>query len=251
MGQKCFFAAPSGLTLTAKLIDDSSGLPGYDFTAQTVAEAPAGSGLYAATFDPSGLITGTYRIVGLRNNVGVCHYLADFTGTANELVRANEFTEQISADAIRSAVWDATTNQYQLPGSTGESLKDAAAGGGGGVQPPVVVYPVISQSPQRTNMTTLKAYIDETAEFDIAPIDASGNAVNPSGMTLKVVIEDRMTNDIETIDDAAITKTATSYSFKTVTSNTTLGQKTWSCRIVNDGNQVLSTGNYITTEAPN
>jgi len=250
MAQKVIFPAPPSLTLTAGLVDDSNQPFTYDFTSTSVTEEPSNSGVYVATFDPGGVITGNYRFCALKNSVGVAQYDIDFAGQMGELVNAVEFTGSatITPSEVASAVWDATLASYQNPGSTGEGLADA--GGGGGTNP-VVVYPVISNSPQRTNETTLKAYIGESSPFDVAPVDAQGNAVDTTGMTLQVTIEDRQTNDVEVIADGAITKTATSYSFTTVTSNITLGQKTWSCRNIAGGDLVISTGNYVVSPAPN
>ena len=250
MAQKVIFPSLPSQTLVCKLVDDDNQPFTYDFTSSSVVEEPALSGVYVATFDPGGIITGNYRLCVLASNIGVAQFDVDFQGQFGEMVNAVEFTGDttINPNEVAAAVWDASLASYQNPGSTGEGLSDA--GGGGGTNP-VVVYPVISNSPQRTNETTLKAYIGESSPFDVAVVDAQGNPVDTTGMTLQVTIEDRQTNDVEVIADGAITKTATSYSFTTVTSNTTLGQKTWSCRNIASGDLVISTGNYVVSPAPN
>jgi hypothetical protein len=210
MSQKVIFPSLPAQTLVCKLVDDDNQPFTYDFSSLSVTEEPANSGVYVADFDPGGLITGNYRLCVLASNIGVAQFDVDFQGQSGELVNAVEFTDA-----------------------------------GGGSSNPVIVYPVISNSPQRTNETTLKAYINETSPFNIAPVDASGNAVDTTGMVLEVIIEDRATTDIETIPNGSITKTATSYSFSTVTSNLTLGQKQWSCRDTSNGDLVISTGNYV------
>ncbi len=153
-------------------------------------------------------------------------------------------TDSAATVASLPTVWDAPTASHQTAGSTGKALTD-----GGGSSASVVVYPIQSVSPQRTNETTLKAYLNETVSFTVLPVDADGVAVDTTGMTLAIVIEDRTTADVETITDASITKTATSYTFSTVTSNTTLGQKRWSCRNTANAN-VISTGSYVVSYAP-
>ena len=244
MSQKVIFPSLPAQTLVCKLVDDDNQPFTYDFTSLSVTEEPANSGVYVADFDPGGLITGNYRLCVLASNIGVAQFDVDFQGQSGELVNAVEFTGDVSITPgdVAAAVWDASLLSYQNPGSTGEGLGDAA---GGGQVNPVVVYPVISNSPQRTNETTLKAYIGESSPFDVAVVDAQGNPVDTTGMTLQVIIEDRQTNDVEVIADGAITKTATSYSFSTVTSNLTLGQKQWSCRDTSNGDLVISTGNYV------
>ena len=216
MAQFVYFAASPGQTLTASLIDDSVDPATVAFSSASMSEAPASSGLYLAEFDPGSLISGNYRIAALNAGAGVAQYDCDFAGVASEIINAVEFT--------------------------------SSAGGGGGSS--VIVYPVISNSPQRTNETTLKAYIDEVAPFDVAPVDADGVAVDTTTMTLQIVIEDRQNADVETILDAAITKTATTYSFTTTTSNLGMGQKTWSCRDTGNGDLVISTGNYVVSYSP-
>ena len=165
---------------------------------------------------------------------------------ASEIINAVEFTSSETTTGIADAVWDALTASHQDTGSTGLALTNAGGGGGSSV----IVYPVISNSPQRTNETTLKAYINEVAPFDVAPVDADGVAVDTTTMTLQIVIEDRQEADVEIILDAAITKTATTYSFTTTTSNLGMGQKTWSCRDTGNGDLVISTGNYVVSYSP-
>ena len=249
MSQKVIFPSLPAQTLVCKLVDDDNQPFTYDFSSISVTEEPVNSGVYVADFDPGGLITGNYRLCVLASNIGVAQFDVDFQGQSGELVNAVEFTGDVSITPgdVAAAVWDASLASYQNLGSTGKALGDA----GGGSSNPVIVYPVISNSPQRTNETTLKAYINESAPFNVAVVDAQGNPVDTTGMTLQVTIEDRQTNDVEVILDAAITKTATSYSFTTVTSNTTLNQKTWSCRNIAGGDLVISTGNYVVSTAPN
>jgi hypothetical protein len=194
----------------------------------------------------SGSLTGQSRII------------ADYNGTT-KAVTFDEVWTSSPADGdefillaghnntltqIENQIWNAATSNHQTTGTTGKALTDA-----GGGNSSVVVYPIQSVTPQRTNETTLKAYLNETVSFTVLPVDADGDPVDTTGMTLAVVVEDRQTTDVETITDASITKTATSYTFSTSTSNTTLGQKRWSCRNTANAN-VISTGQYVVTYAP-
>ena len=240
--QQVLFAAAPSQTLTAKLFAVGSQTEAYSTT--SVTELPASSGLYSAIFVDPTAIAGNYRLIGLNGSDGVCHYKVPFTGTDGETISGVEFTEGASTSAIAGAVWDVATADHQTAGTTGKALTDA-----GGGSSSVVVYPIQSVTPQRTNETTLKAYLNETVSFTVLPVDADGDPVDTTALTLAVVIEDRQTTDVETITDASITKTATSYTFSTSTSNTTLGQKRWSCRNTANAN-VISTGQYVVTYAP-
>lgn len=194
----------------------------------------------------SGALTGQSRII------------ADYNGTTKAVTFDETWTSapadtdefillaghNLTLTQIENQVWNALTSDYQTAGTTGKALTDA-----GGGNSSVVVYPIQSVTPQRTNETTLKAYLNETVSFTVLPVDADGDPVDTTGMTLAVVVEDRQTTDVETITDASITKTATSYTFSTSTSNTTLGQKRWSCRNTANAN-VISTGQYVVTYAP-
>lgn len=240
--QEVLFAAAPGQTLTAKLFAVGSQTEAYSTT--SVTESPASTGLFSAIFTVGTEINGNYRLIGLNGSDGVCHYKVPFTGTDGETISGVEFTEGASTSDIAGAVWDVATADHQTAGTTGKALTDA-----GGGSSSVVVYPIQSVTPQRTNETTLKAYVNESVAFTVLPVDADGDPVDTTALTLVVVIEDRTTADVETITDPSITKTATSYTFTTVTSNTTLGQKRWSCRDTANAN-VISTGSYVVTYAP-
>ena len=194
----------------------------------------------------SGSLTGQSRII------------SDYNGTTKAVTFDETWTSapadsdefillaghNLTLTQIQNQIWNAATSDHQTAGTTGKALTDA-----GGGSSSVVVYPIQSVTPQRTNETTLKAYLNETVSFTVLPVDADGDPVDTTGMTLAVVVEDRQTTDVETITDASITKTATSYTFSTSTSNTTLGQKRWSCRNTANAN-VISTGQYVVTYAP-
>lgn len=195
----------------------------------------------------SGALTGQSRII------------SDYNGTTKAVTFDEAFTSapanadefillaghNLTLTQIENQIWNALTSNHQTAGTTGKALTDA----GGGGSSSVVVYPIQSVTPQRTNETTLKAYVNESVAFTVLPVDADGDPVDTTALTLVVVIEDRTTADVETITDPSITKTATSYTFTTVTSNTTLGQKRWSCRDTANAN-VISTGSYVVTYAP-
>jgi hypothetical protein len=115
----------------------------------------------------------------------------------------------------------------------------------GDVEVTTIVNPILAASITRSPTSAIKAYVGETATWLIAPVNASGNSVNVSAMTLRVVIEDATGTDIEVVENANITKTATTYSFATSTANANVLTKgRWSCRKTDTG-EVISAGPYI------
>jgi hypothetical protein len=147
---------------------------------------------------------------------------------------------ELSQAALAQFVLDDTGQVTVTDGSVSQLSRSTGSG--------VTVYPIQSNVPNRVSDTTLKAIVGESVEFTIIPIDAQGNPVDTTGMTLQVVIESRDTTDTEVIVDANIAKTATSYAFTTITSNTTETQKNWACRRT-DNNVVISKGPYVVTYA--
>lgn len=88
--QKLQFAYTSGQTLTVKLF--AIGGDAVLHTSTSVAELPASSGLYKATFTSTPAIDGTHRAVVFLASQGVASYEAKFTGTDAEIAQASEFT---------------------------------------------------------------------------------------------------------------------------------------------------------------
>jgi len=88
--QKIQFAYTSGQTLTAKVF--AVGGDAVLHTSSSVAELPANSGLYKATFTSSPAIDGKHRAVVFLAGQGVASYEVKFTGTDTEIVQAGEFT---------------------------------------------------------------------------------------------------------------------------------------------------------------
>ena len=92
MAQQVEFAAPQGLTLTAKLY--SFGSATVVATASSVVEAP--SNVYTATF--SGVTAGTYRIVAFENSTeGIAAYTCDIV--ASGTVQGYDFHPDITNTA--------------------------------------------------------------------------------------------------------------------------------------------------------
>lgn len=101
--QYTYAAAVAGRTLTAKLYTGAT----LSYTADTVAESPASSGLYYITFGEATEIDGSYRLIMTddgASNIGVAQYKVTFTGTDTEAVDALEYTAETDLDATLAEV---------------------------------------------------------------------------------------------------------------------------------------------------
>lgn len=97
----------------------------------------------------------------------------------------------------------------------------------------------------RNFQTTLEAYVGETYTHTITTVDADGNAVDCSGMTLEVVIEKLDRTDVVTIANASITKATTTVAFAVAnTYHTTEANYRWALRRTDTG-VVIMQGPYI------
>ena len=106
---------------------------------------------------------------------------------------------------------------------------------------PTIVGSIVA----RNSMTTLEAFVGETYTHTITTVDADGNAVDCSGMTLEVIIEKLDRTDVVTIADANISKTTTTVSFAVSnTYHTTESNYRWALRRTDTG-VVIMQGPYV------
>ena len=106
---------------------------------------------------------------------------------------------------------------------------------------PTIVGSIVA----RNSMTTLEAFVGETYTHTITTVDADGNAVDCSGMTLEVIIEKLDRTDVVTIADANISKTTTTVSFAVSnTYHTTEANYRWALRRTDTG-VVIMQGPYV------
>lgn len=219
------FAAPSGLTLTAKvtaLLSDT-----VVATASSVTEATNRKGTYAAAF--TDLAAGTYNLTAFKDSVGVARWI----------------TTTLAAEGTYPSYESVWLHGGQAGSANG--LGDWATDSDVSIS----LVPAYSQISSRVAGDTLRAFLNEATTFTVAPLDADGNAVNTSGMTLEVVIEDGKRADLETIANASITKTSTTYTF-TVSAATNANEMPngkWSCRRT-DTDVVIGVGPYVVDYAP-
>ena len=103
-----------------------------------------------------------------------------------------------------------------------------------------------SSQASRVTGTTLTAYVGETVTWPvITPYDVDGSVLDTSAIALTVTVETMDGVDIETILDAALTKTSTTIQFTTAaaTSNAAVSQKRWAARR-DDTGVVVRAGRY-------
>jgi len=118
----------------------------------------------------------------------------------------------------------------------------AVAGGGG-----LTVVPLTAVVQSRVDGTTISVFTSETVTVGIAVVDAQGQPVTVTSLTLSIVIERSNGLDVSTIADGSITKTGSTISFAVpsqVSANE--GVYRWTLRST-VGNGVLLQGPLIVT----
>jgi hypothetical protein len=116
---KVIFSYPSGETLVVKALPTTGNA--YLFTSTAVAEAPANSGLYTATFTELVALSGAYRIVVTLSGTGVASYQARWTGSDGETVVATEFVD-VSQIATAADLATIDTNVDSILVDTGTTI---------------------------------------------------------------------------------------------------------------------------------
>lgn len=213
----------------------------YSLTSTAVAEAPANSGLYTATFTELAALNGTYRIVITLSGTGVASYQARWTGSSGETVAATELVDvsQITND-VTNAVWNPQISQHQQAGSTGAALQKASE-----TTQSAYVLPISTSDPCAPRGTALTAFINGAATFVLEFKDASGAIVDPTLEALYFVVEDGSTGtDMVVIPDGSLTKTTKNISVTIPASdNTPIGSYRWAVR-TETNEKVLGYGVY-------
>lgn len=121
-----------------------------------------------------------------------------FTATVAEtLSGAHDFYVYQSGNAIYYGKVDCTGNTWNA-----DTARES-----------VVVIPLTGTVHDRASGTTISLYVGETGSVSIAVVDADGDAVDLTGLTLTVVFESRSKTDIVEIADADITVSSSTISF--------------------------------------
>lgn len=199
-------------------------------------QAPGGLTLTAKLFT-AGSDTVAYTasaVTEQTNRKGI--YRATFSS-----VSANTYELIAFQDADPVAIWwgfaDDTSEVYQF----GERV--------GVINSSTYLPTIVGSIVARNSMTTLEAFVGETYTHTITTLDADGNAVDCSSMTLEVIIEKLDRSDVVTIANASITKTTTTVSFAVAnTYHTTEANYRWALRRTDTG-VVIMHGAYIVNYA--
>lgn len=113
----------------------------------------------------------------------------------------------------------------------------------------LTVLPVSATVASRVTGTAITLYTGEVTTVAVAVVDSAGAAVSMIGLTLELVFESGSTEVV--IADAAITKTATSFSF-TSTSALTTAERVWKWALRKTSDEsVLVTGTLEVAYAAN
>ncbi len=158
------------------------------------------------------------------------------------------FTESAIDPGSYASGMLAEQTQYEVfeaaSGAGNEAATDLAIGAIG-----VLAIAEVSVTPVQgllsgslSGTTNVTIYQDETKSLSIGVTDIDGNAVDVSGMTLEIVIEDIEGNDIATIVDGSITKVTSTVTFEIPpAASAKVGDYQWSLRR-SAGNAVLMHG---------
>jgi len=162
-----------------------------------------------------------------------------------------------TADASTLAEVNATTagNSYDNTRDSPEALRDRgdAAWTTGSVSGNVTITPLAAGVEQRVSGTTISLYTEEVKATTISISDADGDAVDLSGLTLQLAIEDHAGSDVQVIADGSITRSGASSENATFTNSAAVTATErvlrWSLRDITTGNEVLARGNIVVTNA--
>ena len=195
--QTAVLAAPTGLTLTAKLFTlatpDTTA-----FTANSVTERTNAKGQYVATFDESSAISGDHTLILFSGARPVAIGYRTFAGTDGEI--ATETPEAVELDSATSQKIDdiLTDTGTTLPGLIGD-----IEGGGVGT---VNVLPATGITADRSAGITLTPVVGETISQAITVYQSDGTTpVDLSGKTLAIIFETMAGADVAVVSSGSIT----------------------------------------------
>jgi hypothetical protein len=200
--QTAVLAAPTGLTLTAKLFT----LAAPDttaFTADSVTERTNAKAQYVASFDETSAISGDHTLILFSGTRPVAIGYRTFAGTDGET--ATETPIAVELDSATSQKIDdiLTDTGTTLPGLIGD-----IEGGGGSTT--VTVLPATGIVANRSAGVTLLPVVGETISQAITVYQSDGTtAVDLSGKTLKIIFETMSGVDVAVVLDADITISGT------------------------------------------
>jgi hypothetical protein len=173
---------------------------------------------------------------------------ASFVTVNSKLDTIDDFLDTEVA-AIKT-VTDNIATMYVLDGAVYQYTANALELGPGGSSTSITVVPLTGVVEGRVDGTTINVFTQETCTVSIAVVDAEGNAVTVTGLTLEIVIESRLMTDVVVIANGSITKSGSTISFAIPSSvSATEGAYQWALRKTND-DSVLLQGPLIVSYAP-
>lgn len=202
--QTAVLAAPTGLTLTAKLFT----LAAPDttaFTADSVTERTNAKGQYVALFGEASAISGDHTLILFSGTRPVAIGYRTFAGTDGETATETATLAELDSASLAQFV---TFDTGQTTAAAGSVAKLSQGSGGSGS---VTVLPATGIVANRSAGVTLLPVIGETISQAITVYQSDGTtAVNLSGKTLNIIFETMSGADVAVVAAADITISGTS-----------------------------------------
>lgn len=115
-----------------------------------------------------------------------------------------------TAAAIADAVWDEVQSGHTTSGTFGKYLDAQVSLVGGGS---VTLMPLTGVVETRAMGTRIPLFVGEGQDVTITCVDAAGEDVDLTGLTLEIVFETRKREDVAVIADGDITVSTSSFTF--------------------------------------
>jgi hypothetical protein len=195
--QTAVLAAPTGLTLTAKLftLDD---LDTPEYTADSVAAKDSGD--YVPSFTETSAISGNFLLVLYNGTRWQSRGYRTFSGVDGEEAITTPPTVELDSASLAQFVTFDTGETTAADGSVAK-LSQGSSGSGS-----VTVLPATGIVANRSAGVTLLPVIGETISQAITVYQSDGTtAVNLSGKTLKIIFETMSGVDVAVVQAADIT----------------------------------------------
>jgi hypothetical protein len=236
--QQIEFVAAGGLTLTAALY--AAGTDTAAYTASAVVEQVNRTGVYRATF--SSVAAGTYQVIAKSGVMTV----ASWWGFAQDVAQTFTFGElagSITTNASQE-ITSVKAKTDQLVFSVPNKVDATAVGTGGGSQQIVISPAAILQNehykttPYNPNPLNVPWKAQKTFSISVYTLSETGEKVpvDMEGKTLRIVFETASGSDLAVLENAAITKTANTFTFTNPAAAATPPNSArkmtgkWSCR---------------------
>ncbi len=225
------FTAQSGKTFSVQLYNATT------LTTIGTALTPTGTGgIYRVS---TGANTGIVYVEATATNLLVTGFANLDEAAANGYSGLKDTYDE--AVGVAAAVLDEALSGHTTAGTVGAALTTASSA--------ITVVPLTGVVESRVSGTTISLFTGETPSVSVACLDAEGNAVTLTGLTLELTIETLAGTDVEVIADADIGKSGSTFTFSPSTTVTATARTlNWSLRKTSD-DSVLMHGKMTVSKA--